>query len=326
MRFALSLGLLLLPALAWAQPSTGYDYRLTGPANGALVFRAGTPHAATITIAGAVQAEGPLQARPDGWSLRQDEAAIDGILDRLPLVELGPRDDDEPLTWVVCGDPGAALFEVRLLRGHWVVARYHARLQITVVQPTRRGPIDAPLGDIGPVLDHKKLVRNRWWSRGAVGMWGTLRGVWDGIRGRDGTHFAGDATPQEIDRLQASLEHHARPWSMRTIYRAARRRTTSDDDALALCVGWALVHQGAPVRPMRGIPAGEPLHDKTLHFFVSAIMARRSNSTGSVSVGLLKELKDELPGGSGYNEHDVTADVWGALFGETLLLGEQLDP
>ena len=33
--------------------------------------------------AGAVQAEGPLQARPDGWSLRQDEAAIDGILDRL---------------------------------------------------------------------------------------------------------------------------------------------------------------------------------------------------------------------------------------------------
>lgn len=328
MRFAQTLGLVLLPTLVWAQGSTGYDYRLSSEhASGSLVFRAGNPPSARIEVAGVVQADGPLRADPSGWVMTHSPPALDGIVDRLPLLEVQTPGKPVVIDWVLCGDPGSRLFEVRLRHDGKVIGRYHARLQLSPPPlSTRRGPIDAPLGSAGPPVDLTKLVRNRWWSRGTVGMWGLLRGVWDGIRGRDGSHFAQGTTPEQVARLHADLLRQPRPWSMLTIFQTARRQTRSDDDALALCVGWALVHHEAPVRPMRGLPPGESLDDKTLHFFVSAIMARRSNSSGSLSVGVLKELKDELPGGSGYNQRDITADTWGAVFGEALLLGKQLDP
>jgi hypothetical protein len=331
MRLSLALMVCLLPSLGAAQ-TTGWDYDVRGSAGqGSLVFGAGeTPHA-TLTIEGVVVAQGALRRDVAGWSLPHAPQQVEGLIDLLPM----PPSSSGPgpqWRWLLAGDPGARVFEIRFTQDGRVVGRFHAHLQLLPVRvrpATRRGPRDGPLG-VGPPkrqpVDTSKLLRNRWWSRGFVAGWGITASVWDALRGRDGTHLRGDVTDAQVARLHARLLTLPRPWSMKSIYQTARRQAGSQGEALRLAFAYSLEHQEAPVRPLRGIPAGEPLQDKTIHFFASAILARRSNSVGSVSVGLLKEIKDELPGGSGYNEHDVRADVLGAMFGEALLLNRVLDP
>jgi len=321
----------LLSAQTQAQ-SKGWDYRVTGQAGqGSLVFAAGeTPHA-TLTIAGVIVAEGALTRDAVGWRLKHRATSSDGMIKLLQLPDSSSGPPPERV-WLLAGDPGAALFEIRFSQDGRTISRFHAKLVLppVVLRPwsPRHGPPDGPLGASAPVkpLDTSQLLRNRWWSRGFVAGWGIAGSAWDLLRGRDGSHLRGDVTDAQVARLHRRLQTLPRPWSMRTIYRTARRHTKTQDGALELAFAYALDHQEAPVRPLRGIPAGEPLQDKSIHFFASAILARRSNSVGSVSVGLLKELKDDLPGGTGYNEHDVTADVLGSLFGEALLLGRVLDP
>ena len=55
-------------------------------------------------------------------------------------------------------------------------------------------------------------------------------------------------------------------------------------------------------------------HDLSRHFWVSAALAILSDENRSMAVGIVKELMDATPGGSGFSFVDLTADRAGNLF------------
>jgi hypothetical protein len=162
-------------------------------------------------------------------------------------------------------------------------------------------------------------TRDAWWARHAVATWEVGRALWDFYRpgSRRFEELRGDATRAQTDALRAALPWPG-PFSPEQLYAAARARTGSAREALALSFGLLVDHGDLPLAPLPGIPPEAPRHDKYEHFFASAIMARRGNARGSFTVGWLKEVLDEVSGTTGYDEEDLIADALGAEFGQSL--------
>lgn len=161
--------------------------------------------------------------------------------------------------------------------------------------------------------------RSHWLLRGPVARWGIARAFWTVIKpgSRRQEEFRGASDAALSARIAARLDL-SREQSTRAIYRAARAETTSDLAALQAAFGFCIDTPALLPRQLPGIPRSEPHQDKYMHFFVSAILAYRSNAQGSLVVGWVKEVLDMRPGGSGYNDQDLFADLLGASFGEAL--------
>lgn len=163
-------------------------------------------------------------------------------------------------------------------------------------------------------------TRDAWWARHAVATWEVGRALWDFYRpGSQGLEaLRGEVSAAETAALRAALPPSP-AYSPEQLYAAARARTRSAKQALPLAFALVLDHEHELVfAPLPGIPLEAPLADKYKHFFASAIMARRGNARGSFTVGWLKEVMDELTGGTGYDELDLIADALGAEFGQAL--------
>jgi hypothetical protein len=170
-----------------------------------------------------------------------------------------------------------------------------------------------------------ELLRSTWWGTLPVAAWGTARTAWDFFKpGSQGfEEMRGETTRDDSQALRRALEEFTpKPWGPAEIYRAAREIALSDYEALQLAFGFS-IDERWEMRQMMGIDAKEPLHDKYQHYFASAVMAHRSNATGSFFVGWAKEVGD-IPG-TGYSEPDLVADALGAEFGQTLAAGRVLD-
>lgn len=177
------------------------------------------------------------------------------------------------------------------------------------------GPPDGPLGQCAPTAD-------AWWARYPVAGWGIGRAVWDFYKpgSRRFEELRGQTTRDETRFLRLRLRGAPAPHDPRALFREARAVSQDDRSALELVLG-LLIDEGhdLPLAPLPGIPAARQGLDKYEHFFASAVLAHRSNARGSVAVGWLKEAGDGLPGGTGFDEHDMAANRQGARFGQALL-------
>jgi hypothetical protein len=68
-----------------------------------------------------------------------------------------------------------------------------------------------------------------------------------------------------------------------------------------------------------GIPAVHGRHDLAQHFAVSAALTALLGAKAAEAAGLLKELLDAEPGGSGFSFCDLAADLSGVAFAQRLL-------
>jgi hypothetical protein len=73
-----------------------------------------------------------------------------------------------------------------------------------------------------------------------------------------------------------------------------------------------------------GTPAVHGRHDLAQHFVVSAALTAVSGAKAAEAAGVLKELLDAEPGGSGFSFADLAADLSGVAFAERLLSGGKL--
>jgi hypothetical protein len=164
-----------------------------------------------------------------------------------------------------------------------------------------------------------KPKTDRWWSRHAVGAWGFARALWDFYKpgSKRFEELRGDATRADTRGLRTRLERLPAPWSPELIYQEARAMTSSNRAALELAFGLVVDDFDLPLAPLPGIPADEVLFDKYAHYFGSAILAHRSNASGSFTIGVLKEVMDQLTDGT-YSEDDLMADALGAELGQRL--------
>jgi len=159
----------------------------------------------------------------------------------------------------------------------------------------------------------------------AVGTFG--RALWDFFK-PGSPAFEGvrsDITKDQTTQLVQNLaRNRTPPLTPEMIYAEARAMTKTPGEALRL--SFAMFPDGHghtfPLAPLPGIDEDQHGVDKYEHFFVSAIMAERGNATGSFTVGWLKEVMDGLPGGTGYDQHDLMADALGADFGQRLHCGD----
>jgi hypothetical protein len=71
-----------------------------------------------------------------------------------------------------------------------------------------------------------------------------------------------------------------------------------------------------------GTPAVHGRHDLAQHFVVSAALTAVTGAKAAEAAGVLKELLDAEPGGSGFSFADLAADLSGVAFAERLLSGE----
>ncbi|MCA8925162.1 MAG: hypothetical protein KDD82_25350 [Planctomycetes bacterium] len=169
------------------------------------------------------------------------------------------------------------------------------------------------------------LTRNAPVFRQATATWGTARALWDlfkpGSRGLE--ELRGYSTGDDTQAMRAAMDTIPGPWTPAQIYRVARGQETSDRAALELAFGFLVDQRNLPLQQLPGIDS-EDVHDKYEHYFASAILAHRSNATGSFAVGALKEMLDEVSG-SGYSEDDLIADALGAEFGQELIKGKVID-
>ena len=168
--------------------------------------------------------------------------------------------------------------------------------------------------------------RSNFLLRGPVARWGMARAFWDLIKpgSRRFEEFRGDSDAALSAKIAARLDL-TQELSVARLYRAARAETPDDRAALQAAFGFLVDTPDLSFRQFPGIPAGEQRADKYQHFFVSAFLAHRSNLEGSLVVGWAKEVLDMRPGGSGYNDQDLFADLLGASFGEALRFGEVRD-
>lgn len=159
----------------------------------------------------------------------------------------------------------------------------------------------------------------------AIGTFG--RALWDffkpGSNAFEGVRS--DITKEQTTQLVQNLaRNRTPPLTPEMIYAEARAMTKTPGEALRL--SFAMFPDGHghtfPLAPLPGIPDDQHGIDKYEHFFVSAIMAERGNATGSFTVGWLKEVMDGIPGGTGYDDHDLMADALGADFGQRLHCGD----
>ncbi|HBP17538.1 MAG TPA: hypothetical protein DEA08_07085, partial [Planctomycetes bacterium] len=190
-------------------------------------------------------------------------------------------------------------------------------------RPVREPDFNAQLGE--PSRPRKKrLVRNLPVIRQGVATWGTLRALWDFYKpgSRNFEELRGDFEGSDTQAVKEQVEKLPKPRTPETIFRVARARTQSDIEALQLAFATVVDHATSmDLQQLPGIDAQEPIYDKYKHFFGCAVMAYRSNGTGSFFVGWLKEVMDGATG-SGYSEPDLIADALGADFAERLLRGE----
>lgn len=166
-------------------------------------------------------------------------------------------------------------------------------------------------------------TRDAWWARHAVGTWEVGRAMFDLFRPGGGYEgLRGGATLAHTNALRAALVGPG-PFNPDQIYAAARARTGSAAQALELSFALIQDHTDLPLAPLPGIPPEAPRWDKYNHYFASAILARRSNATGSFWVGMIKEVLDEASAAvgmddHGWDDHDIMADALGAEFGQSL--------
>lgn len=170
-----------------------------------------------------------------------------------------------------------------------------------------------------------RTKRDRWWSRHAVAGWGAARTAWDFFKpgSRRLEELRGPVTRAQTQELKRFLDSYgSAPLTPTRIFRAARLKSRTDQDALRLAFALVVDERALKLQQIVGIPASAPIHDKYEHFFASAIMAHRSNAAGSFGVGWAKEVLDEIArDGTGYDENDLVADALGADFGQALLEG-----
>ncbi|MEZ6185256.1 MAG: hypothetical protein R3F62_09645 [Planctomycetota bacterium] len=198
---------------------------------------------------------------------------------------------------------------------------------------TRRGtryrhPSQDELGE--PVRREQSLTRNAPVLRQATATWGTTRAVWDlvkpGSRGLE--ELRGATTVEDTRRMRERMNQVPAPWTPAQVFRVARGLEPTDRAALELSFAFMVDQRDVPLRQLPGIDSPD-VHDKFEHFFASAILAHRSNASGSFAVGWIKEVVDEvnlqLGNGTGYSEDDLIADALGAEFGQGLLEGKLID-
>jgi len=168
--------------------------------------------------------------------------------------------------------------------------------------------------------------RNNLLLRGPVARWGIARAFWDLFKpgSRRTVEFRGDSDAALSAKIGARLDL-GQELTVAELFRAARAETASDEAALQASLGFLFDTPNLRYRPFPGIPLSEKREDKYQHFFVSALLAYRSNIEGSLAVGWAKEVLDMRPGGSGYNDQDLFADLLGAQFGHALRFGEVRD-
>jgi hypothetical protein len=70
-----------------------------------------------------------------------------------------------------------------------------------------------------------------------------------------------------------------------------------------------------------GTPEVHGRHDLVQHFGVSAALTVVSGAKAAQAAGILKELLDAEPGGSGFSFADLAADLSGVVFAERVLAG-----
>jgi hypothetical protein len=68
-----------------------------------------------------------------------------------------------------------------------------------------------------------------------------------------------------------------------------------------------------------GTPTVHGRHDLAQHFGVSAALTAVHGAKAAEAIGLLKELLDAQPGGSGFSFADLAADLSGVAFAQRLL-------
>lgn len=171
---------------------------------------------------------------------------------------------------------------------------------------------------VEPVAECKPKT-DRWWSRHAVGAWGFARAMWDFYKpgSKRFEELRGSATRADTLGLRTRLERLPTPWTPEMIYKEARAMTSSNRAALELAFGLVVDDMDLPFAPIPGIPDDVDRFDKYAHYFGSAILAHRSNASGSFTIGVLKEVMDELSEGA-YSEDDLMADALGAELGQQL--------
>lgn len=265
-------------------------------------------------------ADGEVTLRRDGSSL-----VLAGRLNGQDLTLRGTR-DGTAWRFVLPGTPGLAgalegargAPRVLLLRrgaGDVLEGRIESQNQAPVTfRGARRQP--APPAECKP-------TRDRWYSRHGVAVWEVGRALWDFYKpgSRRLEELRGEVTMAQTRALRARLDRVPAPWSPDTIYAEARAMTRTTREALELSFALTVDQLDMPLAPLPGIDPGETIFDKYEHFFASAVLAHRSNATGSFTVGWLKEVMDEVSSGT-YSEADLMADALGAEFGQRLQCAE----
>lgn len=301
MRAALALGLALTFALVGAargQEHT-YDVASDGASRGALTVR---------REGAALLLTGTLDGR--ALSLRGEKV---GEAWRFVLPPVAG------LAGVLSGTEGKP--QVLLLRrapGDVLVGKLEREGEAPVVLRGARRAAPEAAGEAGEC----RPARDRWWSRHGVAVWEFGRALWDFYKpgSRRFEELRGPVTKDDATRLRLRLARTPGPYTPEVLFREARALARTDREALQLAFGLLVDHPSLPLVQLPGIDADEPVHDKYEHFFASAILAHRSNATGSFTVGWLKEVMDEVSGSS-YSEDDLTADALGAEFGQRLQCG-----
>lgn len=314
-RLANLLVVLLAGLLAAALPAHAQDPAPSAPPSGSTGADEGT---FSYGLTGG--AAGALTLRRDGAAL-----LLSGRLDGQDVSLRGERQGDA-WRFVLPGTPGLAgalsgargAPRVLLLRrgaGDLLEGRIEGQGQAPVTFSGARER--QPAAECAP-------TRDRWWSRHGVAAWEVGRALWDFYKpgSRRLEELRGGVTGAQTRALRARLEQRrAAPWTPEVIYAEARAMSPTPRAALELAFGLTVDNMDLPLAPLPGVDPREPIFDKYEHFFASAILAHRGNAAGSFTVGWLKEVMDEVSGGT-YSDDDLIADSLGAEFGQRLQCGD----